>query len=354
MPRVGLAVPIDGMGLQESLELACHAESLGYTDVWSYEVDGADGFTPLAWLSARTSTVRLGISVVPAFTRPPALLAMSSASVQELSGGRFVLGLGSSSKPVVEGWMGLEHARPLTRVRETLEAVRLALSGERVVYGGETVHVDGFRLGLEPRPVPVVLGALGPRMHRLAGSAAEGVVLVFNVPERTGELLGDFRAGASDVGRDPAELEVVAKVFVAVDEGLEDLGPQLRRFVTGYGIVPAYNALLARQGFRSEAEAMAGAWAQGRRSEAAAAVSDDLLRALFVFGDADHCRARLGDYLAAGVTTLIVAPITAAADPRRRRERLQRTVEVVAGLGRSVDTADPSTYIETQCFKKHA
>lgn len=346
MPRLGLAVPIDGLGLRESLEIALHAESGGYTDAWAYEVNGSDGFTPLAWLAARSSTLRLGISVVPAFTRPPALLAMSAASLHELSGGRFVLGLGSSSPNVVERWMGGTYERPLTRVRETVDAVRLVLGGDKVNYQGETVRVDDFRLALPPAAVPIVLGALGPQMYRMVGRIGDGVVTVFNTAAATPALLGDFYAGARESGRDPAALNVVSKLFVAVDEPLEELRPMLQRFITGYGTVPAYNALLSRQGFTAEAAAMASAWADGRRADAAAAVSDELLRALIVCGTADECAAQLAAYVRAGVRTLLIAPITAASGDERAA-RLRHTIDAVPWLLERMDVDSgrpPSVY----------
>lgn len=332
--RLGLAVPIDGLGLRDGLELALHAEGLGYTDAWSYEVAGSDGFSPLAWLAARSRGLRLGISVIPAFTRPPALLAMSSAGLAELSHGRFVLGLGSSSPNVVERWMGGVHERPLTRLRETVEAVRLALTGDRVTYHGATLRVDDFRLALAPARVPIVLGALGPRMYRLAGAIGDGVVMVFVTAEGTPAILDDFRAGAAQAGRDAAQLDVVAKLFVAADEGLDELRPMLRRFITGYATVPAYNALLRRQGFAEEAEAMLTAWDAGDRKRALDAVTDELLRALIVFGSAEECAARVRAYAEAGVRTPLIAPITGVDDPEERRRRVVNTIVAVGPNGR--------------------
>ena len=330
-PRLGLAVPLEGLGLLESLELAAGAGSLGYTDVWSYEVSDSDGFTPLAWLASRTDQIRLGISVIPAFTRPPALLAMTSAALQEVSGGRFVLGLGSSAPNVVERWMGGAYERPLTRVRETVEAIRLVLAGGKASYQGETVRVEDFRLALPPASVPIVLGALGPKMRRLAGEAGDGIVTVFNTAESTPELLEDFYDGARASGRDPRSLDVVSKLFVAVDEDDEALREMLRRFITGYATVPAYNRLLAGQGFEAEAARLAEAWADGRRREASEAITDEMLERLIVFGSADECARRLGSYPDAGVTTVIVAPVSAVTDPDERRRRLINTVEQVGG-----------------------
>lgn len=323
-------MPIDGLTFSESLEIAAGAERIGYTDTWSYEVAGSDGFSPLGWLAARTERMRLGISLVPAFTRPPALLAMSCASLQQLSGGRFVLGLGSSSPTVVGGWMGLEHSRPLTRVRETAEALRQILSGVKTTYEGSTLGVRGFRLALDPSPTPVLLGALGPRMFALAGEIGDGVIMVFNSAEQTPRLLADMQAGARTAGRAASDLDVVAKLFVAVEEDSEALQAMLRRLLVGYATVPAYNALLRRQGFAAEAEAIAGAWSRGERSEALAAVSDELLEALYVFGSAADCAERLRAYSRAGVRTPLIAPITAASDPAQVRRRVERTIALVA------------------------
>ena len=256
---------------------------------------------------------------------------MTSAALQEVSGGRFVLGLGSSAPNVVERWMGGAYERPLTRVRETIEAIRLVLAGGKASYQGETVRVEDFRLALPPASVPIVVGALGPKMRRLAGEAGDGIVTVFNTAESTPELLEDFFDGARASGRDPRSLDVVSKLFVAVDEDDEALREMLRRFITGYATVPAYNRLLAGQGFEAEAARLAEAWADGRRREASEAITDEMLERLIVFGSADECARRLGSYVDAGVTTVIVAPVSAVTDPDERRRRLINTVEQVGG-----------------------
>jgi probable F420-dependent oxidoreductase len=330
--RLALAVPIDGLGFRESLGLAAGAERLGYTDLWSYEVAGSDGFSPLGWLAARTERARLGISLVPAFTRPAALLAMSCAALQGMSGGRFVLGLGSSSPTVVENWMGLTHDRPVTRVRETVEALRLILSGEKTAYDGATLSVRDFRLGLGPAPTPVMLGALGPRMFALAGEIGDGVITVFNAATRTPALLADLRAAAVDAGRDPAQLEVVTKLFVAVDEEGPEIETTLRRLLVGYGTVPAYNELLRRQGFAAEATAIADAWAAGDRLAALAAVTTELLHKLFIFGPAEACASQLEAFAAAGVTTPLISPISGHTDATRLKRSVVATVELAADV----------------------
>src|SRR5918911_3793468 len=289
MRRLGLTIPLSGFSLMESVELAARAESLGYTDVWSTEAAAWDGFSPLVAIGSRTQRLRLGLGVAPAFTRPAPLLAMTAATVQALVHGRFCLGLGASTEAVVGRWMGLDYAHPYTRVRETLEVVQRALRGERVSFRGETVRVQDFHLRLPgglPTPPPMVLGALGPRMLRLAGERADGVVLV-NVSRRVlGSLLERFWEGADASGRDRGSLDVVCRIGVAVDEDTQELRAMLRRHVASYGSTRAYNAFFRRQGFEAEAEALRAAWEQRDGRAAAAAVSDAMLEEVFVFGDA--------------------------------------------------------------------
>ncbi|HEY6875339.1 MAG TPA: LLM class flavin-dependent oxidoreductase, partial [Candidatus Dormibacteraeota bacterium] len=171
--RTGIALP-DGMPLTEAVDICVEAERLGYTDVWSYEVDGYDAFTPLAAIAPRTERVRLGTAVVPASTRPPALLAMTAASLQNLSNGRFCLGLGTSTPTIVNRWMGIAFPPGLAHMRATVGAIRAIAAGEKV---------NGFRLEHGPVPLPIYVGALGPRMMELAAEIAEGLILASMTPE---------------------------------------------------------------------------------------------------------------------------------------------------------------------------
>jgi len=155
--------PVEMTGVAASVQIGAMAEALGYTDVFSSEVGSADAFSPLAALAGKTEHVRLGTALVPVFTRPPALLAMTAASLQALSGGRFVLGSGASTRDIVERWMGLGFDRPVERVRDYVDALRRILAGDKVSFQGGTVQVHGFRRQAEPvPPVPIHVGALGP------------------------------------------------------------------------------------------------------------------------------------------------------------------------------------------------
>jgi probable F420-dependent oxidoreductase len=306
--------------LPECVELARVAEDLGYADVWTSEVNGADGFTLLGAIAARTRSVRLGLAIAPVYTRPPALLAMTAASLQALSQGRFCLGLGSSTEPIVERWMGLSLDRPLQRVRETVEVIRLALTGERVDIEGETVRVNDFRLQLGPVDVPIVLAALGPRMLALAREVADGVVLSFASLSAIPEQL-------ATTGNTSPEFDVLQRVGVAIDEDPDRLRHAARRELAIYGRARAYNVSFARQGYAEEARAIQAAWQRGDGRAAAEAVSDRLIADTYVFGTAEACRARLASYREAGLRTPIVIPISLHPDPAERHRRRLRVLE---------------------------
>jgi probable F420-dependent oxidoreductase len=323
--------PIEVAGMRAGIDLAVHAEELGYTDIWSAEVGAVDGFTPLAAIAPRTRTARLGVALIPAYTRPPALAAMSAASIQALSGGRFVLGVGSSSPAIVGSWMGQDFDRPVDRVREYVEVLREALAGKKVTYAGETIHLESFRLQIDVEtPVPIFVGALGPKMCRLAGALADGVLFFLMTPEGCRAALEEVAAGAREAGRDPAELDSFVRLPVAVDEPEDVVRFMGRRLLTGYATTPAYNASLARQGFGEQAKEIATAWAAGERDRATEVFDDALFDELFVHGDAAACAARIQEYRDAGVNTPTVMPISVAGSVEERAERVTSMVEALA------------------------
>jgi probable F420-dependent oxidoreductase len=327
--RLGLSVPLGGLDLPGAVELAVQSEALGYHEVWSSEIGRSDGFSILAAIAARTELIGLGVAVVPVQTRPPALLAMSAAAVNALSGGRFSLGLGASTARVVEQWMGLVHDPSVVRMRETVAAIRSALLGERVALDGERVRIGGFRIEEpEPIPVPILLGALGPRMRRLAGQVADGIVLSHVGRAAVAGMLEPFRDGLREAGRREDEVAIVHRVGVVLGPPTEQDAVVLRAEIAAYGRAPAYRRSFATQGFSAEADALTRAWARRDPAAASRAVSDQMLEQLFVRGDEAQCRAAFAEYACAGVTTLVLVPIALDADlgerARRRAETLQR------------------------------
>jgi len=194
--RWSLSVPVDGFALPELTEVAREAEQWGYTDAWSFEVDGIDAFTPLAVIGLATN-MRLGTAIANVYTRGPATLASTAAGLADLAPGRFVLGIGAGSQPIVESWNGGQFSRPATRVRETAQFLRKALAGERVVFKGETFSVDGFRLTRVPaHPVPIYVAALREGMLKVAGQVGDGVILNWLSPDDVPRSVGVVRAAA--------------------------------------------------------------------------------------------------------------------------------------------------------------
>jgi probable F420-dependent oxidoreductase len=240
--------------------------------------------------------MRIGCAVIPAYTRPPALIAMGALAAQQASAGRFALGLGASSPTIVERWMGIPFERPLQQVAETLGAVKQALAGEKVDVAGEKVTVKGFRLETPPeKPVPIFLAALGPQMMKLAAEEADGIALFLAAEE------GVRLAKKAAPGK-----EVVARLLCCPDEPVEDIRPVARWQLTPYIAVPAYNRFIAAQGFEKEADEVARLWAAGDRAAALEAVTDELIDALVLLGPAEACKERLDSFREAGLDTPIL------------------------------------------------
>ena len=310
MGMVALSLPIPGPDLRDSLAYAEEAESLGYTDAWLAEVGGPDAFALAGALGERTG-LRIGTAVVPIYNRTPMVLAMTAASLSQLTQGRFVLGIGTSSENIVERWNGIPFDKPYTRMRETLDVVKRLLAGEKVSYEGETLKLDGYRMTVQSYGEPkVYIGALNKRMLRLAGEMADGVIINMLGPEHVKQVLAEVATGAEAAGRDPSEIESIARIHMAYDVPFE-LGAGVVRGVFGaYAATSVYNRFFRWIGFEEEAEAVAAAWAAKDRDGVAAGVSDDMVRAMAVVGSAAECRARLDEYFDAGLDVAAVNPLT--------------------------------------------
>ncbi|RJL32065.1 LLM class F420-dependent oxidoreductase [Bailinhaonella thermotolerans] len=302
--RWGLTIPLNDLSLPEHRELVRELPELGYSDVWSAEVNGADGFVPLALAAEWAPGMRLGSAVVPVYTRGPALLAQSAATLAELAPGRFVLGIGSSSPAIVERWNGGEFAKPYQRTRDTLRFLRRALSGEKVSEEYETFTVKGFRLERPPAEPPrIVLAALRPGMLRLAAAEADGAITNWVAPE-------DVPKVRAEVGPDT---ELIARVFVCVNPDAGEARRLGRWLIASYLTVPAYRAFHDWLGRGDALAPMHEAWAAGDRAGAMAAIPDEVVDALIVHGDADACRARLQAYADNGLDTPVVAVLPGSA-----------------------------------------
>lgn len=328
--RWSLSVPIDGFALAEHAELARELERLGYTDTWSYEADGLDCFASLAPIALSTQ-MRLGTAIANVFTRGPATLAMSAASLADLAPGRFCLGIGAGSQPIVEAWNGGRFARPATRVREMVHILRSALSGERVVFQGQTLSVNGFRLVRPPAaPVPLYVAALREGMLRVAGEVADGVILNWLAAADVPRVVAIVREAAARAGRDPAVVEITARLLINVDPPGPDADVGVRRHVTAYLNVPVYRAYQEWLGRTAELTPMWQAWERGDRKAAVAAVPVDVMNALILRGSAAEIRTHVQRYLDSGIDTAFLQVATLESDPPRRRRVLLDALRALA------------------------
>jgi len=299
-PRYGITVPFDGVTLADHRRWYEELLRLGYTDAWSAETDGADGLTPLALAAAWTPSLRLGVAILPAYTRGPGLLAQSVAAMAEAAPGRFTLGLGTSSDVIVSRWNDVAFEEPYKRVRDTIGFLRAALAGEKVDHQYETFRVRGFRLARPvEHPPPIFLAALRPGMLRLAGREADGVIINWLSAE-------DVSTVTPELG---ADIPVAARIFVCPSEDTDAVRAVGRRMIAAYLNVGVYAAFHRWLGRGAELEPMWEAWQAGDRKRALDAIPDDVVDALVVHGSYDECRAHVGRYVANGVDIPVMAVI---------------------------------------------
>ncbi|WP_448628628.1 LLM class flavin-dependent oxidoreductase [Geodermatophilus sp. URMC 64] len=312
--RIGVAAA--GIS-DEDLAFVVEAERLGADSVWVAETWGYDAFTPLAYLAARTSHIRLATGIAQLGARTPALLAMSAMSMQALSGGRFLLGLGTSGPQVMEGWHGVPFTAPLAMTRETIEILRTVTAGERLRHDGTVYRLPlpdsagrAIRSAAPPTPVPVYVAAMGPRNLALTGEVADGWLANTFMPETAAAFLEPLAAGAARAGRTVADLDVVVPVAVEFTDDEEEAA---RRHARGYAFTIGamgnrgqnfYNAAFARQGYGEDVRAVQELWLAGERERAADRVPVDLGRRTNLLGPPDVVRQRIAAYRAAGVGTL--------------------------------------------------
>ena len=337
--RLALSVGYWGMGIDADgqLAMALEAERLGYDSVWAAEAYGSDAATVLAWLAARTTTIGLGSAVFQIPARSPAMAAMTAATLDRLSGGRFRLGLGVSGPQVAEGWHGQRYARPLERTRDYVAVVRKALARERVAYRGETLELPlpggqgkALKLTVTPvqRPLPIYLAAMGPRNLALAGEIADGCLGFLFDPAHGGEVRAALQEGAARGGRKLDTFDLAVNLQVRIDEDLDAardaMRPMLALYVGGMGSRERnfYNELMRRYGFDEAADTVQELYLDGRVDGAAAALPPELIDAVTVCGPAGRVRERLDALREAGVTTLIAGPVSSGVDDATSQLRM--------------------------------
>lgn len=347
--RLGVNVGyVAGPDTAERVQTAVEAEQLGYDVAWAAEAYGSDAVTMVSWIGARTSTMHIGTAVMQIPARTPAMTAMTAATLDNLSEGRFRLGIGVSGPQVSEGWHGVRFAQPLGRTREYIDIVRTALHRETVAYEGDHYTLplpDGpgkaLKIMIHPRrpDVPLYLASVGPKNLELTGEVADGWLAIFFAPEHASVSLDPLRTGLQRAGRDTAALDVVPTVPVIVGDDLEACAEPLRAYtalyVGGMGSRRQnfYNALAHRMGFEDAAQKIQDLYLDRKHREAAAAVPFELVDQTALIGPRERITERLHAYAEAGVTTLSV---TTYGDTHEERSSTLRTVaEAVeaSGLG---------------------
>ena len=324
--KLGVHIGYWGLGMSSSdqLEVVQEAERLGYDSVWTAEAYGSDAATVLAWLAAQTARIRLGSAIFQMPGRTAAMTAMTAATIDQLSGGRMMLGIGSSGPQVAEGWHGQRFARQLQRTREYIGVVRMALARERVSFAGETIELplpDGpgkaLKLTIAPAQehIPIYLAAIGPRNTQLAGEIADGWIPTFFSPAHVTELRSLLEEGAARSGRTLQGFDIAPTVnaFVSDDTELARnvMRPVLALYVGGMGSRKQnfYNRLVQRYGFEQAAAEIQDLYLDGKREEAAAAIPDELIDLVSLCGPREAVREHIAAFRDAGVGTLMITPM---------------------------------------------
>ena len=347
--RLGLNLGYWGAGNDaENLDLAREADRLGYSVVWAAEAYGSDAATVLAWVAAQTERIDVGSAVFQIPGRTPANTAMTAATLDTLSGGRFRLGLGVSGPQVSEGWHGVRFDKPLTRTREYVAIVRKALAREKVSFQGEFFTLPlpdgpGKALTLTVHPVrdslPIYLAAIGPKNLELTGEIADGWLAIFFAPEQSAEIMAPLRAGRESTGRTMEGFDVVPTVPVVLGDDPQACADHIRAYsalyIGGMGSRDKnfYNQLATRMGYEAAAIEIQEKYLARDYAGAAAAVPFEFIDSTSLIGPPERVRDRLHAYAEAGVTTLTIAAYSGTLQERIDTLRTMSEVLEASGLG---------------------
>ncbi len=333
---------------------AIEAERLGADGIWSAEAWAHDAVTPLAYIAAKTTRIKLGTGIMQVGARTPALAAMTAMSLASMSGGRFILGLGASGPQVIEGWHGIPFKRPIQRMREYIEIVRMASRGERVAYKGEIYELPrpggegkALKSGAQPRQIPIYLATLSPKSLEMTGELADGWLGTSFMPEHADVFFAHIRRGAEQAGRSMADLDLQAGGAVAFGDDLERLlavrrsGLAFTLGAMGSRRHNFYNQAFQRAGYEEEAMAVQRLWLEGKRDQAAALVPDEMVLHANLLGTEAMVRERIRAYRNAGITTLRVDP--AGETVQERLDTLGRVLKLVRDVSAEPAKAGAAT-----------
>jgi probable F420-dependent oxidoreductase len=306
--RIAFTLPA-GFRLKDTIDRVKWAEENGITDVWFSDTGILDPLIAAAALAPETKSIRIGVAVTPVFTRTPATFAATLGTLAQLLPGRFVMGMGSSSPAMVEGWHGQKFEKPLTRVKETAQLVRSMLAGEKTAFDGETVRSHGFRMFPLQQPLPLYLAALRPNMIEMATQVGDGVIFNLWPKGALPKMIDHVRKAADKAGKSFEDVEVVNRYMIAVTDDKPAAREAFRKTYAPYFATPVYNKFLAWAGYDEAAATIREGWAEKNRDKTTGALTDAIVDEIAVIGSADECRERIRENADTGVHTAILQPM---------------------------------------------
>ena len=306
--RIALSLPAPTGTVADTIALAQQAEGQGYDDLWLADAGGLDALTLAPMILEKTKKVRVGIAVVPAYTRTPAVLSSTLTVIAEAFPERFVPGLGTSSHTIIEGWHGLKLEKPLTRMRETVALMRSMLAGEKTAFEGQTLKSKGYRQS-PIEDVPIYLAALRPKMIEAAAEIADGVILNLFPRSVLPKIIEHVAAGAERAGKKCDDIEIVCRHMVVVTEDKAMGRDAFRAAFSSYYSTPVYNKFLAWAGYEEAAREIREGWAAKDRERTAAALPDELVDEIGLIGPAEELQDLMRDYANGGIHTNAVSCI---------------------------------------------
>lgn len=308
--KLGLHMAIAGAAFADTPRLAREAEERGYSSIWRAEVTGPDAFLTLAAIARETSSAELATGVLPIQIRTPGVMAMSFLTLNEMAHGRAVAGLGVSSPVIVERWHGASYRKPVTAMRECVAIMRELFANGRCKFSGAIYKCD-FRLDfrITQKPPKICLAALNPPMLRLAGEVADSVLLNYSPPEAIPPMIEEIKAGAARAGRPLSDIEIGIYLRMCITEDEAAALASFKRELAGYAFVEEYNKMFTRYGLDREFGEVRRLWREGKRDDAASAISDASAQRLAAFGPPEAGRRFVASFRAAGVNHPVIFPI---------------------------------------------
>lgn len=318
--RVAVTLPA-GPSLKSTIDRLQWAEANGYPDAWFSDSGAPDTLTQIAAVAHLTESIRIGVAVTPVYTRSPSVIAASVNVIGQILPGRFVMGIGSSSQTIMGQWNGIPLEKPLTRVKETAQLVKVMLAGEKTDFQGQTLYSRGYRQAPMENPPPLYVGALRPKMIEMAAEYGDGVIFNLWPKAALPKMMEHVAIGAARAGKKAEDVEIVNRAMVLATDDKVAGRNLFRAAFAPYYATPVYNKFLAWAGYEDAAAAITEGWAEKNREKTTGALTDEMIDEIAIIGTEDEIRERIQSDADGGVHTSIIAPLAASA------EDLQRTFD---------------------------